>query len=61
MSSDFTQDDFLGGRLRICQEIGGYRAGADPVFLAAAPNCEKCDASGGSEDPHYITHIANVS
>lgn len=32
----FTQDDFLGGRLKVRQPVTGYRAGADPVFLAAA-------------------------
>ena len=31
-----TDDAFLGGRLRIRQPARGYRAGADPVFLAAA-------------------------
>lgn len=31
-----TEDAFLGGRLRIRQPARGYRAGADPVFLAAA-------------------------
>ena len=31
-----TVDAFLGGRLMIRQPAGGYRAGADPVFLAAA-------------------------
>ena len=32
-----TRDDaFLGGRLRIRQPVTGYRAGADPVFLAAS-------------------------
>ena len=30
------EDAFLGGRLHIRQPIRGYRAGADPVFLAAA-------------------------
>ena len=30
------EDAFLGGRLHIRQPIHGYRAGADPVFLAAA-------------------------
>lgn len=32
----FTEDEFLGGRLTIRQPASGYRAGADPVFLAAA-------------------------
>lgn len=32
-----TRDDaFLGGRLHIRQPLKGYRAGADPVFLAAS-------------------------
>ena len=29
-------DDFLGGQLRICQPKLGYRAGIDPVLLAAS-------------------------
>ena len=33
---DVTQDDFLGGKIRIFQPKIGYRAGVDPVFLAAA-------------------------
>ncbi|MGI9389914.1 MAG: tRNA1(Val) (adenine(37)-N6)-methyltransferase [Boseongicola sp.] len=35
MSSE-TRDEFLDGRLTIVQPKNGYRAGADPVFLAAA-------------------------
>lgn len=31
-----TQDDFLGGKIRIWQPSKGYRAATDPVFLAAA-------------------------
>lgn len=31
-----TDDAFLGGRLRVRQPARGYRAGAEPVFLAAA-------------------------
>lgn len=31
-----THDDFLGGLLSIEQPVKGYRAGVDPVFLAAA-------------------------
>lgn len=31
-----TRDAFLGGRLTICQPVKGYRAGIDPVLLAAA-------------------------
>jgi len=35
MSPSASTDAFLGGRLRLGQ-VPGYRAGADPVFLAAA-------------------------
>lgn len=35
-ATDLTHDDFLGGRLRIWQPRKGYRAGVDPVLLAAA-------------------------
>lgn len=31
-----TRNAFLGGRLQIWQPVSGYRAGVDPVFLAAA-------------------------
>lgn len=31
-----TQDDFLGGRVRLWQPKAGYRAGVDPVLLAAS-------------------------
>lgn len=31
-----TEDSFLGGRLRILQPADGYRAGVDPVLLAAS-------------------------
>jgi tRNA1Val (adenine37-N6)-methyltransferase len=33
---ELTQDQFLGGKLSIWQPKKGYRAGADPVFLAAS-------------------------
>lgn len=36
MGEDRTFDDFLGGALRLCQPSRGYRAGTDPVYLAAA-------------------------
>ena len=32
----YTDDGFLGGRLTIRQPAKGYRAGVDPVLLAAA-------------------------
>lgn len=34
--TDTRIDEFLGGRLRIEQPVGGYRAGADAVMLGAA-------------------------
>ena len=34
--SYFTDDDFLGGRLRVRQPARGYRSGIDPVLLAAS-------------------------
>lgn len=33
---ELTLDDFLGGRLKILQPKHGYRAGVDPVLLAAS-------------------------
>lgn len=36
MTQDVTEDGFLGGRLVLRQQRFGYRAGGDPVFLAAA-------------------------
>ena len=33
---ELTEDRFLGGRLRLMQPRAGYRAGVDPVLLAAA-------------------------
>ncbi|ARO13733.1 N-6 Adenine-specific DNA methylase [Ketogulonicigenium robustum] len=38
-----TEDDFLGGRLRITQPAMGFRAGVDAVLLAAA-----CPATSGA-------------
>jgi tRNA1(Val) A37 N6-methylase TrmN6 len=31
-----TLDDFLGGRIKLAQPSDGYRAGIDPIFLAAS-------------------------
>lgn len=36
MTDDITNDAFLGGQLQICQPRRGYRAGVDPVLLAAS-------------------------
>lgn len=38
-----TVDGFLGGRLSVRQPARGYRAGADPVFLAAAVDARPGD------------------
>lgn len=35
-TDDLTQDAFLGAQIRVWQPRSGYRAGVDPVFLAAA-------------------------
>ena len=42
--NDLTRDDFLGGRVSVYQPAKGYRAGVDPVLLAAA-----CPAKAGQE------------
>lgn len=34
--NELTRNDFLGGRVRLWQPRAGYRAGVDPVLLAAA-------------------------
>lgn len=39
-----TRDTFLGGRLHLHQPARGYRAGIDPVLLAAA-----CDVTSGAQ------------
>lgn len=36
MSNDLTQDAFLGGMVQLFQPRKGYRAGVDPVLLAAS-------------------------
>ncbi|MEP2642370.1 methyltransferase [Roseobacter sp.] len=36
MISDLTRDAFLGGRVQLLQPRSGYRAGVDPVLLAAS-------------------------
>ena len=38
-------DDFLGGQLRIRQPIKGYRAGIDPVLLAASIDAKPGDSA----------------
>ncbi|MFU1478921.1 tRNA1(Val) (adenine(37)-N6)-methyltransferase [Roseovarius sp. C7] len=39
--AETTQNAFLGGRLTITQPIQGYRAGVDPVLLAASVPAQK--------------------
>jgi tRNA1(Val) A37 N6-methylase TrmN6 len=36
MTGEVTRDAFLGGRLHLLQPVEGYRAGVDPVLLAAS-------------------------
>lgn len=43
MGNDLTHDAFLGGRLTLAQPAKGYRAGVDPVLLAAAIPAEPGD------------------
>lgn len=38
--ADLTQDAFLGGRVQLWQPARGYRAGVDPVLLAASVNAK---------------------
>ncbi|MEP0564274.1 MAG: methyltransferase, partial [Paracoccaceae bacterium] len=33
---NLSKNAFLGGKLTLSQPVTGYRAGADPVFLAAS-------------------------
>lgn len=42
-SETFSEDRLLGGRVRLRQALGGYRAGLDAALLAAA-----CDAADGA-------------
>ena len=48
---DLTCDDFLGGKVRLWQPARGYRAGVDPVMLAAsvdaAPGAQVLDLGCG--------------
>lgn len=40
LATDLTHDAFLGGRLRLWQPCKGYRAGVDPVLLAASVHAQ---------------------
>ncbi|MEM6588774.1 MAG: methyltransferase [Pseudomonadota bacterium] len=40
LEPDLTRDDFLGGKLTLFQPRSGYRAGIDPVLLAASVEAE---------------------
>mgnify|MGYP005709842905 FL=1 len=35
---ELSKDDFLGGAIKIWQPKNGYRAGMDPILLAATVN-----------------------
>jgi tRNA1(Val) A37 N6-methylase TrmN6 len=39
--NNLTQDAFLGGKVKLLQPKIGYRAGVDPVFLAATVNAKQ--------------------
>lgn len=41
--TDTTEDGFLGGRLTMRQPASGYRAGIEPVFLAASIDAKPLD------------------
>ena len=43
VTEDLTHDAFLGGRLHVWQPRKGYRAGVDPVLLAAATPAQAGD------------------
>lgn len=45
LTRDTTRDAFLGGKLEIEQPVGGYRAGMDPVLLAAAVQARASDTA----------------
>jgi tRNA1(Val) A37 N6-methylase TrmN6 len=51
MSHEVTDDEFLGGRVKLWQPVTGFRAGLDSVFLAAATpakrNARVCDLGIG--------------
>ena len=36
MMDDVTVDDFLSGAIKVAQPKSGYRAGIDPILLAAS-------------------------
>ncbi len=42
--TEITEDKFLGGRLTLLQPREGYRAGVDPVFLAASVSARAGDS-----------------
>ena len=42
--AEITEDRFLGGRLTLMQPRDGYRAGVDPVFLAASVSARAGDS-----------------
>ncbi len=43
MTLELTQNDFLNGRVKIWQPQAGYRAGVDPVLLAASVPAQRGD------------------
>ena len=47
---ELSKDDFLGGAIKIWQPKNGYRAGMDPILLAANCKCERRSKSFRSWD-----------
>src|SRR3981189_3426531 len=45
-AGEFTEDAFLGGRLRLRQPRSGHRAGHDAMLLAAATSARSSDRVG---------------
>ncbi|HEV7877460.1 tRNA1(Val) (adenine(37)-N6)-methyltransferase [Bradyrhizobium sp.] len=66
LADEFTEDAFLGGRLRLRQPKSGHRAGHDAVLLAAATAARAGDrvvdfgAGVGAAGLALATHIAGI-
>ena len=52
MDNNISQDDFLGGKIKIYQPLKGYRGGIDPVLLASSvapkPNANILEVGSGT-------------
>ena len=52
LASELSRDGFLGGKLQILQPKSGYRAGIDPVLLAAS-----VPAQAGDQVAHVAASV----